>query len=181
MYVKKKNQKILIWVAFAAFFHFLPLSAWSIQQDAEYYELEKQFSEQWQADEKIVQAKLAELEKKFGKKPNIIKIIADDIGYTELGVYGGGKLRGAPTPNLDKMAKQGIKFLQYYSEVSCTPTRIALNTGRHNVRVGVNIVDFPGTRGIGLPQEEVTLAELMSKGLINKEEARFRAVHKENF
>ena len=163
MYVKKKNQKILIWVAFAAFFHFLPLSAWSIQQDAEYYELEKQFSEQWQADEKIVQAKLAELEKKFGKKPNIIKIIADDIGYTELGVYGGGKLRGAPTPNLDKMAKQGIKFLQYYSEVSCTPTRIALNTGRHNVRVGVNIVDFPGTRGIGLPQEEVTLAELMSK------------------
>lgn len=132
------------------------------QFDAEYYELKKQFGDQWLEDDNQVAAKLAALEKRFGKKPNIIKILVDDIGYTELGVYGGGKLRGAPTPNLDQLANQGMKFLQFYSEVACTPTRIALNTGRHNVRVGVNAVDFPGTRGMGLPAEEVTLAELLS-------------------
>ncbi len=139
------------------------LNTQAVQYDAEYYELKKQFGDQWLADDKKVRAKLAELEKKFGKKPNVIKILADDIGYTELGVYGGGKLRGAPTPNLDKLANQGMRFTQFYSEVSCTPTRITLNTGRHNVRVGVNQVDFPGTRGLGLPKDEVTLAELFSK------------------
>lgn len=132
------------------------------QFDAEYYVLEQEFGEKWKADDEAVHAKLAELEARFGKKPNVIKILVDDVGYSELGVYGGGKLRGAPTPNLDQMANQGMKFLQYYSEPSCTPTRIALNTGRHPVRVGVNQVIFPGTRGVGLPDEEVTLAELMS-------------------
>lgn len=132
------------------------------QFDAEYYELKKQFGTKWAADDARVRKKLAALQTKFGKKPNIIKIIVDDVGYSELGVYGGGKLRGAPTPNLDKMAKQGMKFLQYYSEVACTPTRTTLNTGRHNIRVGITQVDFPGTRGMGLPGEEVTLAEVLS-------------------
>ena len=159
MYHKKQIGSLVISLSILVF---VSNNVYAIQQDAEYYTLEKQFEEQWKLDDQKVHAKLAELEKKFGKKPNIIKILADDIGYTELGVYGGGKLRGAPTPNLDKMADQGMKFLQFYSEVSCTPTRITLNTGRHNVRVGVNIVDFPGTRGMGLPQDEVTLAELMS-------------------
>ena len=121
------------------------LEAGAVQHDAEYYELEKQFGEQWAADSEAVQAKLEELEKRFGKKPNIIKILVDDVGYTELGAYGGGKLRGAPTPNLDRLADEGMRLLQYYSEVSCTPSRLALNTGRHNVRLGVNQVDFPGT------------------------------------
>ncbi len=138
-------------------------SASAIQQDAEYYVLEKQFAEAWAADDETVRRKLAALEKKHGKKPNIVKILVDDVGYSELGVYGGGKLRGAPTPNLDKMARQGMKLLQYYSEPACTPTRIALNTGRHPVRVGVNQVIFPGTRGIGLHEKEVALAELLSK------------------
>jgi len=133
------------------------------QYDAEYYELKAQFGAQWAKHDALVRRKLAELEARFGKKPNIIKVIVDDVGYTELGAYGGGKLRGAPTPNLDKMAKQGIKFLQYYSEVACTPTRTTLNTGRHNIRVGITQVDFPGTRGMGLPQEEVTLAEILSE------------------
>ncbi len=147
----------------AALLFTLALSSQAAQFDAEYYELEKQFGEAWQADDSHVQSKLAELEKRFGKKPNIIKILVDDVGYTELGSYGGGKLRGAPTPTLDAMAKQGMRFLQYYSEPSCTPTRIALNTGRHPVRVGVIGVLFPGTVKTGLPDEEKTTAELLSE------------------
>jgi len=137
------------------------------QFDAEYYTLKEQFGEQWASDDAQVRKKLAELEARFGKKPNIINILVDDVGYTELGVYGGGKLRGAPTPNLDQMANQGMKLLQFYSEVACTPTRATLNTGRHNIRVGMTQVDFPGTRGMGLPQEEVTLAEILSKAGYN--------------
>ena len=81
--------------------------AFAIQPDAEYLVREKQFGKQWAAEEKQVQQKLAALEKKFGKKPNIVYILADDIGYTELGSYGGGKVRGAATPNLDRMADEG--------------------------------------------------------------------------
>ncbi len=164
------NGKIghaVVCVASVALLLTVSLSAQAAQFDAEYYELEKQFGDQWASDDAQVREKLAELEARFGKKPNIINIIVDDVGYTELGVYGGGKLRGAPTPNLDQLANQGMKFLQYYSEVSCTPTRTTLNTGRHNIRVGITQVDFPGTRGMGLPQEEVTLAEILSKAGYN--------------
>ncbi len=132
------------------------------QFDAEHYVLKELFAEKWADDDAEVESKLADLESRFGKKPNIIKILVDDVGYSELGAYGGGKLRGAPTPNLDKMANQGMRFLQYYSEPSCTPTRIALVTGRHAVRTGVNEPLFPGTAGIGLPDDEVALAEVMS-------------------
>jgi len=156
-------NRILVQLTGAVLLATLSMTAQAVQQDAEYYALEEEFGGQWLSDDKQVQAKLDELEKRFGKKPNIIKILVDDVGYSELGLYGGGKLRGAPTPNLDKLATQGMRFTQFYSEVACTPTRIALNTGRHNVRVGVNQVDFPGTRGMGLPDDEVTLAELLSK------------------
>ena len=81
--------------------------AFAIQPDAEYLVREKQFGEQWAADDKQVQDKLTALEKKFGKKPNIVFILADDIGYTELGSYGGGKVRGFATPNLVRMADEG--------------------------------------------------------------------------
>ena len=106
----------------------------AIQPDAEYLVREKEFGEQWKAEDKKVQDKLAALEKKFGKKPNIIFILADDIGYTELGSYGGGKVRGFSTPNLDRMAAEGMRFTSFYSEPACTPTRASLMTGRHPVR-----------------------------------------------
>jgi arylsulfatase len=105
---------------------------------------------------------LAALEKKFGKKPNIVFILADDIGYTELGSYGGGKVRGFSTPSLDRMADEGMRLLSFYSEPACTPTRAALMTGRHPVRIGLLGVLFPGTVGMGLADEEVTVAELLS-------------------
>ena len=86
------------------------LWAKEIIHDPEFVRMEKVFGEQWSEDDKQV-----------GKKPNIVFILADDVGYTELGSYGGGKLRGAPTVNLDKMAEQGIRFLNFYSEVECSP------------------------------------------------------------
>jgi arylsulfatase len=135
----------------------------AIQPDAEYLVREQQFGEQWATEEKQVREKLSALEKKFGKKPNIIFILADDIGYTELGSYGGGKIRGFSTPSLDRMADEGMRFLSFYSEPSCTPTRAALMTGRHPVRIGLLGVLFPGASGMGLVDEEVTVAELLSE------------------
>jgi arylsulfatase len=141
----------------------LPSFSNALQPDAEYLAREKQFGKQWPAEDKQVLDKLAALEQKFGKKPNIIFILADDIGYTELGSYGGGKVRGYSTPNLDRMADEGMRLTSFYSEPSCTPTRAALMTGRHPVRIGMLGVLFPGTAGLGLVDEEVTVAELLSK------------------
>ncbi len=114
------------------------------QFDAEFLARKNQFGEQWAAQDKQVRQKLATLEEKHGKKPNIVFILADDIGYTELGSYGGGKVRGAPTPNLDRMADQGMRLLSFYAEPACTPTRASLMTGRHPVRIGMLGVLFPG-------------------------------------
>jgi arylsulfatase A-like enzyme len=141
----------------------IPMVASAIQPDAEYLVREKQFGEQWGAEDKQVQQKLSALEKKFGKKPNIVFILADDIGYTELGSYGGGKVRGFSTPELDRMSDEGMRLLSFYSEPSCTPTRAALMTGRHPVRMGLLGVLFPGTVGMGLVDEEITVAELLSE------------------
>ena len=132
------------------------------QYDAPYYELEKKHGKAWAQEDKAIDAKLAELEKKFGKKPNIIYILTDDIGYGELGVQGGGAMRGAPTPELDRMAQAGMLLNGFYSEPSCTPTRVALMTGRHPVRTGLTDVIFPGNPA-GLAPEEVTIAELLSE------------------
>jgi len=124
--------------------------------------MEKEFGKQWKADEEQVRKKLAALEAKFGQKPNIVYIMADDVGYTELGSYGGGKLRGAPTPNLDKLAQQGLRLLNFYSEVECSPSRGAFMTGRHPIRNGVYNITLPGQVGFGLHADEVTIAEILS-------------------
>jgi hypothetical protein len=73
-------------------------TAFAAQFDPPYYELEKKHGAELAKEDKAIDAKLAELEKKFGKKPNIIYILVDDLGYGELGVQGGGAMRGAPTP-----------------------------------------------------------------------------------
>ena len=85
----------------------LPSISSAIKPVAEYLVRERQFGEQWAAEDKQVQDRLAALEKKFGKKPNIVFILADKIGYTELGSYGGGKVRGFSTPSVDQMAVRG--------------------------------------------------------------------------
>lgn len=93
-------------------------------------------------------------------KPNVVIMLVDNLGWGELGVYGGGVLRGAPTPNLDKLAGEGIQFQNFNVEPQCTPSRSALMTGRHPIRSGTHKVVW----GIlyGLTQWEKTIAELMS-------------------
>ena len=136
-------------------------ATWGQQYDAPYYELEKKHGKRWAQEDKAIEAKLAALGKKHGKKPNIIYILTDDIGYGEIGAQGGGAVRGAPTPRLDEMADEGVLLNGFYSEPSCTPTRVALMTGRHPVRTGLTDVIFPGNPA-GLSPEEVTIAEVLS-------------------
>jgi arylsulfatase A-like enzyme len=64
------------------------------------------------------------------KKPNIVFILMDNLGYVELGCYGGGILRGAPTPRIDKLAIEGTRLLNFNVEAQCTPSRSAIMTGR---------------------------------------------------
>lgn len=90
-------------------------------------------------------------------RPNIVLIYADDLGYGDLGCYG-GPIR---TPNLDAMARQGARFTHFISaNAVCSPSRAALLTGRYPTRVGVPWVLFPKSEN-GLPASEATIAEVL--------------------
>jgi arylsulfatase A-like enzyme len=95
------------------------------------------------------------------KKPNIVFILVDNLGYGELGVYGGGILRGAPTPRIDELASEGTRLLNFNVEAQCTPSRSALMTGRFSIRSGTYAVLIGGVAD-GLTLWEVTIAELLS-------------------
>ena len=96
------------------------------------------------------------------KKTNIVLILADNLGWGELGCYGGGAIRGAPTPRIDALAKEGIQLLNFNVESDCVPTRSALMTGRHPIRTGA-LQSVPAGLPQGLIPWEVTIAELLSK------------------
>jgi arylsulfatase len=98
-----------------------------------------------------------------GKKPNIIMIISDDFGYGDAGVYLGGEARGMATPNIDRLAAEGMQFLSFYAQPSCTPGRAAMQTGRIPNRSGMTTVAFQGQGG-GLPAAEWTLASVLKTG-----------------
>src|SRR5262249_39381006 len=90
------------------------------------------------------------------QKPNIILIVSDDFGYGDAGAYGGGENRGMPTPNIDRMAAEGMMFMSFYAQPSCTPGRAAMQTGRIPNRSGMTTVTFQGQPG-GLPPAAWTL------------------------
>jgi arylsulfatase A len=91
------------------------------------------------------------------RAPNLVILFADDLGYGDLGCYGHPTIR---TPNLDRMAAEGLKFTQYYGMPVCTPSRAALLTGRLPIRSGLNRVLFPASTG-GIPDDELTLAQAL--------------------
>jgi arylsulfatase A-like enzyme len=95
------------------------------------------------------------------KRPNIVFMLADNLGYGELGVYGGGILRGASTPRIDRLAAEGTRLLNFNVEAQCTPSRSALMTGRFAIRSGTYEVPIGGAPD-GLTLWEVTIAELLS-------------------
>ena len=94
------------------------------------------------------------------EKPNIVFMMADNLGYGDVGVYGGGELRGAPTPRIDGLARDGLRFTQFLVEPGCTPSRAATMTSRYSIRSGLSLVIVPGTTNT-LAAEEVTMAEVM--------------------
>src|SRR5678816_3373465 len=95
------------------------------------------------------------------QNPNIVFILMDNLGYGEVGCYGGGITRGAATPRIDKLATEGMRLLNYNVEAQCTPSRSAILTGRYSIRSGTHSVPIGG--GLeGMTQWEVTIAELLS-------------------
>jgi arylsulfatase len=130
--------------------------------DSEYYILDAQHGEKWAVEDKDLDSKLAELREKFGTPPNIVHILWDDTPVGDVAVPMIQKQRGWETPNINKMAAEGINFARMYTEPSCTPSRAAVITGRHPVRNGMYNVSFPYEYG-GMSDREVTTAEVLSE------------------
>lgn len=94
------------------------------------------------------------------KKPNIVYIFTDDLGYGDLGCFGATDIK---TPNIDRLANEGMKFTEFYSASSiCSPSRMALMTGRLPVRQGIHQAFFPSSYD-GMPNDEITIAEMLKK------------------
>jgi arylsulfatase A-like enzyme len=93
------------------------------------------------------------------KRPNIVIIWGDDIGQSNISAYSRG-LMGYKTPNIDRVAKEGMMFTDYYAEQSCTAGRASFITGQHGLRTGMTKVGLPGSP-IGLQKEDPTIAEML--------------------
>ena len=93
------------------------------------------------------------------KKPNILVIFGDDIGISNLSCYSDG-LMGYRTPNIDRIANEGIRFTDSYGEQSCTAGRASFITGQSPFRTGLTKVGLPGAK-LGIKAEDPTIAELL--------------------
>ena len=139
-----------------------------IIHDAEHYVLLKEHGERWAAEDKRNKERLKELyEKNDGKPPNIIYILIDDVGYGEFGIPELNYVRGYSTPNINELARESLSFARMYSEPSCTPTRTAFLTGRIPSRAHMLEPKVAPPEGSGLHEDEVTIAELLSKAGYN--------------
>lgn len=92
------------------------------------------------------------------ERPNIVFVLCDNVGWGDFSCYGGS----TPTPRIDKLAGEGIRFTNYTVEAQCTPTRSAILTGRQSVRSGTYRVPMPGQGKSGLAPWEYTIADLLS-------------------
>jgi arylsulfatase len=110
-----------------------------------------------------VAEKLRQLEAKTGRKPNVLIILVDDMGYGDPGAFGGGYMAGAPTLNIDALASKGLKLTSTYATPLCTPTRAALMTGRIPARSGLTRPLLASDRPTKNPwADEVSAAKLLS-------------------
>ncbi|MEZ5938447.1 MAG: sulfatase [Hyphomonadaceae bacterium] len=93
------------------------------------------------------------------RRPNFVVVLADDLGYGDVGAFGGKMIR---TPSLDRMAREGATLTSFYASANiCTPSRAGLLTGRYPIRTGLGYQVIQPTDTRGLPQSEVTLAEAL--------------------
>lgn len=108
--------------------------------------------------------KLDELRKRTGKAPNIVWLLIDDMGYGDPGAFGGGANIGAATPNMDALAREGLKLTSTYSQPTCTPTRSAILTGRLPVRTGLTRPILAGDTLTQNPwADEISLPKLLGE------------------
>ena len=117
--------------------------------------------------EKEVRAKLAALEKRSGKKPNILIILTDDVGWMDPGFNGGGESVGNPTPNLDRLAQNGLILTSAYSTPSSTPTRASIHTGQNPLHHGLLRPPMYGEAG-GLDGAVTFPAILQQQGYVTQ-------------
>src|SRR6516165_616109 len=96
------------------------------------------------------------------KRPNIVMLMSDDTGWADLGAYLGGANLGHPTPNLDRIAKEGAQFTSWYGQASCTAGRASFITGRIPIRSALSVVVAPGDENF-LHKETPTIAEFFKK------------------
>ena len=96
------------------------------------------------------------------RQPHIVLVLADNLGWGELGCYGGGALRGAPTPRIDSLADEGLQCLNFNVESDCVPTRSALMTGRHPIRTGA-LQSVPAGLPQGIHPWEKTLPQVLKQ------------------
>ena len=78
-------------------------------------------------------------------KPNVVLMLADNLGYGDVSSYNGGIRGGMRTPRIDQLAAEGMRFTQFLVEPGCTPSRAGLMTGRYYIRLGLSLVIVPGT------------------------------------
>jgi arylsulfatase len=133
-----------------------------IIHDAEYYILEAQNGEVWAVEDGKLDEKIAELREKFGRPPNLIHYMWDDQPVMAFGDPLYQQIRGYSTPNLNKLANEGMLFSRMYTEPGCTPSRAASMTGQLAIRTGTWEIGFP-IEYAGLAAENVTMAEVLSK------------------
>jgi arylsulfatase A-like enzyme len=101
---------------------------------------------------------------KTAGKPNIVHIVADDLGWKDVGFNGATDIK---TPNLDKLAAEGVKFTQFYVQPMCTPTRAALMTGRYPFRYGLQTAVIPSVSSYGLDTSEWLLPQSLKEAGYN--------------
>ncbi len=99
------------------------------------------------------------------KKPNIVVIMGDDIGMWNVGAYTHGMM--GRTPNIDRIAKEGILFTDHYAQPSCTAGRAAFITGQLPVRTGMTTIGIPGSKR-GIQKEDPTLAEVLKSAQVGR-------------
>ncbi|MBW2634392.1 MAG: sulfatase-like hydrolase/transferase, partial [Deltaproteobacteria bacterium] len=110
-----------------------------IVHDAEHNILKAQHGDRWAKEDAKIDAKLAEIrEKNGGKPPNFVYILLDDLGFGEIGMPNLDVIRGYSTPRISKLADEGLSLMRMYTEPSCTPTRVAMMTGRYAARTGTS-------------------------------------------
>jgi len=144
----------------------MTLAQGKIVHEAEYYILEVQNGEKWAVEDGELDKKLAELKKKYKTPPNIIHYMWDDQPPMSFGDRIYQKMRGYDTPQLNKLAKEGMIFARMYTEPGCTPSRAASLTGQNAIRTGTYEIGFP-IEFSGFSKDNVTMAEVLSQAGYN--------------